>query len=57
MSKKYELDCRYCDNNRETFDRVDSVIDSDWTEISAMSVISDGVSVHKAHCPAHSSED
>jgi hypothetical protein len=57
MPDTYELDCRLCDDNREQFDSIDAVNDSDWTEVSPMGAVSNGVSVHKAYCPGHSLED
>lgn len=58
MPAKYELKCRLCDNNRETFESVDEANNSEWTNISPLgSITSDNVSTHNAYCPAHSIDD
>lgn len=50
---KYELRCRVC-GICKMFDSVEKANDSDWTEVSALGAIDDGVSTHRAYCPPHS---
>jgi hypothetical protein len=55
MSPVYKLDCRYCDNYREGFERKQEIKDSEWSNVSSLRVVSDdGVMVHKGYCPKHS---
>jgi hypothetical protein len=49
----YRLTCRVCEKSEE-FAGVDEANDSDWTEISSLGAIGDGVSKHRAYCPGHS---
>jgi hypothetical protein len=57
MSDEYELKCRLCDDNRERFDSIDSVNDSDWSEVSPMGASKGDYVMHPAFCPGHSLTD
>lgn len=51
------LVCRIdgCDE-RDRFEQIQAVNESDWTEISRMSVITPAGSEMRGYCPAHSVE-
>ena len=49
------LNCRIDDCELESmFDNTDQIKESEWTEASALGVIKEGHTVHKAYCPGHS---
>lgn len=53
MSKPYELKCRLCDDNRERFDQISDVHDSEWEDVCSMGVIKNDCIMHPAYCPGH----
>jgi hypothetical protein len=57
MSKPYELKCRLCKNNRERFDQISDVHDSDWEDVAPMGVIKSDCIMHPAYCPGHALGD
>lgn len=57
MSRYFVLNCRIDDCELESmFDNTDQIKESEWTEASALGVIKEGHTVHKAYCPGHSFE-
>lgn len=53
MTTTYELECRLCDDTTEHFESVEATNNSEWSNISALGVVADGVSTHKGYCPGH----